>query len=179
MKDPVEVADGKYTFFLDDDGLLNCLRWGEPWPAFRNTNSHLDGSQLALYHDLRDARKEAQDLRDGKWDADEAQKRAWTALKKINEIRNSIIGLQTINWSEHIYPLVAALNEAGIEGLGYPINRERFGTMLERTLAAEKRVAELEARLNDVRLLRKGGAEVEEPELQHNELDDLQTEFEF
>ncbi len=53
------------------------------------------------------------------------------ALTKINEIRNSIIGLQSINWSEHIYPLVAALNKAGFEGLGYPEARERFGTMIE------------------------------------------------
>jgi hypothetical protein len=37
------------------------------------------------------------------------------ALAKINAIRNSIIGCQSINWSEHIYPLVAALNEAGIQ----------------------------------------------------------------
>jgi len=38
------------------------------------------------------------------------------ALGKINDIRNSIIGCQTVNWSEHIYPLVAALEGAGIEG---------------------------------------------------------------
>lgn len=59
------------------------------------------------------------------------------ALTKINNIRNSIIGFQTVNWSEHIYPLVAALEEAGIEGAGYPVSRENVGTMLERTLAAE------------------------------------------
>ena len=35
------------------------------------------------------------------------------ALTKINDIRNSIIGYQGINWSAHIYPLVAALNEVG------------------------------------------------------------------
>lgn len=46
--------------------------------------------------------------------------KAEAALYKINEIRNSIIGHQTVNWSEHIYPLVAALNEAGITGLSYP-----------------------------------------------------------
>jgi len=60
-----------------------------------------------------------------------------TALTKINAIRNSIIGCQTINWSEHIYPLVAALEEAGIEGAGYPASRANVGTMLERTLSAE------------------------------------------
>ncbi len=59
------------------------------------------------------------------------------ALTKINAIRNSIIGLQTMNWSEHIYPLVAALNEAGFKGMDYPAAREYFGTMLERTNATE------------------------------------------
>lgn len=59
MVDPVAVADGKYTFFIDEDGLLNCLRHGEPWPAFRAGGSHLMGCQLALYHDLLKARQEA------------------------------------------------------------------------------------------------------------------------
>jgi hypothetical protein len=48
---------------------------------------------------------------------EERVKKAQSALAKINEIRNSIIGLQTINWSEHVYPLVAALNEAGVDGM--------------------------------------------------------------
>lgn len=69
------------------------------------------------------------------------------ALGDINDIRNSIIGCQKINWSEHIYPLVAALNEAGIEGQSYPEARENVGTLIERAVAAEARVAELEARL--------------------------------
>ncbi|WP_146617333.1 hypothetical protein [Agrobacterium sp. MS2] len=69
------------------------------------------------------------------------------ALAKINDIRNSIIGCQKMNWSEHIYPLVAALNEAGIEGQDYPEAREYVGTMLERTLAAENEVITLQAQL--------------------------------
>lgn len=68
---------------------------------------------------------------------------AKTALSKINEIRNSIIAFQSINWSEHIYPLVAALNEAGIEGMGYDNAKAKFGTMLERTNAAENEAARL------------------------------------
>src|SRR5207302_2376971 len=63
------------------------------------------------------------------------------ALGRINEIRNSIIGLQTVNWSEHIYPLVAALNAAGVEGLHYPEAQQRFGAMLERTREAEAEAA--------------------------------------
>lgn len=65
--------------------------------------------------------------------------------EKVNTIRNSIIGTQTINWSEHIYPLVAALNAAGFEGMDYPEAREYFGTMLERTNAAESRAEALAA----------------------------------
>lgn len=70
------------------------------------------------------------------------------ALVKINDIRNSIIGCQTVNWSEHIYPLVAALEEAGIEGAGYPASRTNVGTMLERTLAAENEVIGLRAAID-------------------------------
>ncbi len=70
-----------------------------------------------------------------------------TALDKINGIRNSIIGLQTINWSEHIYPLVAALDEAGFEGMDYPDAREYFGSMVDRTRVAEEKAGELERKL--------------------------------
>lgn len=59
------------------------------------------------------------------------------ALGKINEIRNSIVGMQTINWSEHIYPLVAALNEAGIEGMSYPEARENMGKLIDQINKAE------------------------------------------
>jgi hypothetical protein len=69
------------------------------------------------------------------------------ALGKVNAIRNSIIGLQKINWSEHIYPLVAVLNEAGFVGMPYPEARENYGTMLERTLAAEARATRAEGAL--------------------------------
>jgi hypothetical protein len=72
------------------------------------------------------------------------------ALTKINDIRNSIIGCQTVNWSEHIYPLVAALEEAGIEGAGYPASRANVGTMLERTLAAENEVIGLRTALEKI-----------------------------
>lgn len=82
------------------------------------------------------------------------------AISEVNNIRNSIIGTQTVNWSEHIYPLVSALEKAGISGMGYPEAREYFGTMLERTLAAEDRAEKLAAQvaftLTDAsRLLRK------------------------
>ncbi len=69
------------------------------------------------------------------------------ALDKINDIRNNIVGLQKINWSEHIYPLVAALNAAGLQGLHYPDAREYYGTMLERTKKAEKQRDEARAQV--------------------------------
>jgi hypothetical protein len=52
-------------------------------------------------------------------------RRLRTALEKIDAIRNDIIGRQSVNWSGHIYPLVAALGEAGFEGAGYEIAREK------------------------------------------------------
>jgi hypothetical protein len=63
------------------------------------------------------------------------------ALRKINEIRNSIVGLNTLNWSEHVYPLVAALDAAGYEGMEYPEARKYYGTLLERAVKAEDALA--------------------------------------
>lgn len=71
--------------------------------------------------------------------------------EKINAIRNSIIGLQKLNWSEHVYPLVAALNDAGFDGMEYPEARQNFGTMLERAVKAEDRADAAEAELSRLR----------------------------
>lgn len=65
------------------------------------------------------------------------------ALTKINEIRNSIVGVQGFNFSEHAYPLVAALNEAGFEGLPYPEAMANVGTVIERATKAEAEVERL------------------------------------
>lgn len=67
------------------------------------------------------------------------------AMEKIDAIRNSIIGFQNIGWSEHIYPLVAALQEAGFEGVGYEKARESVRTLM----AAEARAETAEASLAD------------------------------
>lgn len=53
------------------------------------------------------------------------------ALDGINRIRNSIVGAQSLNWSEHIYPLVALLNRAGYVGEDYPEARRNVGTLIE------------------------------------------------
>lgn len=65
------------------------------------------------------------------------------ALDKISAIRDSIVGSQQVNWSEHIYPLVAALNEAGFKGAGYDLARENFGTLFDRAKKAEDMVDSL------------------------------------
>ncbi len=79
---------------------------------------------------------------DAAWLAEENE-RLQAALAKINEIRNRIVGLVTVNW--------AALHEAGFEGMSYPKAREYFGTLLERTNQAEARIAELVAELEESR----------------------------
>lgn len=63
------------------------------------------------------------------------------ALDEINAIRNSIVGAQALNWSEHAYPLVAILDRAGFKGLPYPEARQHVGTLLERIATAEQQVA--------------------------------------
>lgn len=74
------------------------------------------------------------------------------ALGKVNDVRNSIIGSQQVNWSKHIYPLVAALSEAGIEGMEYPAAKERFATTLERITALEAENATLRTTLHNARV---------------------------
>jgi hypothetical protein len=66
-------------------------------------------------------------------------------LQKISDIRDSIVGMQGFNFSEHAYPLVAALTEAGFEGKGYEISRKNLGTLIEQIEAADARNAALEA----------------------------------
>lgn len=75
----------------------------------------------------------------------EAEKAALrTAMEKINDIRNSIVGFQKISWSEHIYPLVIILDDAGFAGAGYEAARNTAGTLLQNLAVAEARVALLE-----------------------------------
>ncbi|MGL4809235.1 MAG: hypothetical protein ACRC4O_10870, partial [Giesbergeria sp.] len=76
--------------------------------------------------------------------------RARAALATINGIRNSIIGSQSINWSEHIYPLVAALDGAGFSGESYPEARANVGTSIERIAALEAEIEIWDACGHDV-----------------------------
>ena len=79
------------------------------------------------------------------------------ALTKISAIRDSIVGMQWFNFSEHAYPLVAALNAAGFAGAGYEIARKNLGTLIEQRDAAEvarnsalSDLAQVKARLEGV-----------------------------
>lgn len=65
--------------------------------------------------------------------------RVEAALRQIDDIRNSIIGHQNGNWSLHIYPLVAALRAAGIEGLDYDDAKATLAKIDGRIRADEKR----------------------------------------
>ena len=71
-----------------------------------------------------------------------------TCGNAINAIRNSIVAFQKVNWSEHMYPLVAALNEAGFEGDSYEVAHKEHGALLERTLKAEALAADFEIKLS-------------------------------
>lgn len=70
-----------------------------------------------------------------------------TLATKVDAIRNSIVGCQGFNFSEHAYPLVAALKEAGYEGQGYEIASKNLGTCIERAVSAEKRAETAESQL--------------------------------
>lgn len=72
------------------------------------------------------------------------------ALTKVSDIRDSIVGMQGFNFSEHAYPLVAALDEAGYQGKGYEISRANLGTLIEQTKAAEAERDAARAKLEEV-----------------------------
>lgn len=76
------------------------------------------------------------------------------ALEKVNAIRNNIIGAQGVNWSRDIYPLVAALEEAGFAGEGYDVARARLLAEHEAALAPDPRdatIAKLREALKRIR----------------------------
>jgi hypothetical protein len=73
------------------------------------------------------------------------------ALDRISAIRDSIISMQGFNWSEHAYPLVAALDEVGFHGAGHEIAPANLGTLIEQIKASEVEVERLRADLDGVR----------------------------
>lgn len=75
-----------------------------------------------------------------------------TLAEKVDVIRNSIVGMQGFNFSEHGYPLVAALEAAGFRGVGYEIARKNLGTLIEQRDAAIARAETLQADLTRVEM---------------------------
>ncbi|HEY2509461.1 MAG TPA: hypothetical protein VGI39_01275 [Polyangiaceae bacterium] len=71
--------------------------------------------------------------------------KAEAALKKIDAIRNSIVGRQGVHWSLHIYPLVAALDEAGLGGEGYDVARPKAEAQVAAVRAVYDRAEKAES----------------------------------
>ena len=107
------------------------------------SEKHANGDPRAQA--IVDLASEVQASRDRLAASEKEVERLKAALTKIDEIRNSIVGYQSINWSAHIYPLVEALEEAGYEGLGHEKASELARTQLQRIAALEQRVSELTA----------------------------------
>lgn len=84
----------------------------------------------------------------------DALERVTKALSAINDIRNSIIGAQQLNWSEHVYPMVAALDEAGMKGLPWAEARANMGTLLQRAQADRAEAERLRADAERYRFIR-------------------------
>lgn len=108
------------------------------WPECNGDHGYFEDQMEKLRARLAEVERERDEVR-------AENKRFLAALEKVNAIRNSIVGLQTFNFSEHAYPLVAALNAAGFEGLAYPESRANVGTLLERAAKAEAEVERLRA----------------------------------
>jgi len=84
--------------------------WPSGWVVTGSSEGHYRWRAIGPW---RESRSEAESdvVRTETATADETE-RLRTALGKLNEIRNSIIGIQGFNFSEHAYPMVAALDMA-------------------------------------------------------------------
>jgi hypothetical protein len=101
---------------IDTTAAEACLAdWAEP----RGEWQSIGRAALEALSEHQDARERDEAI------AISRPNKAEVALKKIDAIRNSIVGRQAINWSQHIYPLVAALDEAGFGGEGYDVARPK------------------------------------------------------
>ena len=54
MGNGILLYDGKYFFYRDDDGVLKCLRYGEPWRGFPvdNALNHLFDFAMACAEEI-------------------------------------------------------------------------------------------------------------------------------
>jgi hypothetical protein len=117
------------------------------WAALRDACNRAERERDEALRDLAAMTRDTHDNNvtfNGLLERAEAEvERLRAALTKINGIRNSIVGVQGFNFSEHAYPLVAALNAAGFKGMPYPEARENVGTLIERATKAESEAEKL------------------------------------
>lgn len=107
--------------------------------SYSNESDYTDDHGKKLHRDLQEALGVPSHYTND--ECIERVRQLMLALWKINDIRNNIIGTQTVNWSEHVYPLVSALKEVGMKGLEYPDAREQAGNLVQQrdgALAAVK-----------------------------------------
>ncbi len=76
------------------------------------------------------------------WHADveramERIKELEATLTTISGIRDSLVGFQQFNWSEHACPLVAALDAAGFVGVGHKIAAPNCNTLVNAKLKSD------------------------------------------
>jgi hypothetical protein len=79
------------------------------------------------------------------------------ALTKISAIRDSIVGYQNVGFSEHIYPLVAALEEAGFRGIGYEAASKMAKDQIQKIDDLRAEVADMKAQIERVKELLSDG----------------------
>ena len=132
--------------------------WREAAETRLVTCLDVEAERDALLERVEAAEREAEDVRRVLADLNddvvlallERVERAERALTKISAIRDSIIGMQGFNFSEHAYPLVAALGEAGYQGAGYEISRANLGTLIEQRDLWQKSSMEAADRCNRI-----------------------------
>jgi len=99
---------------------LDRLKKQEPHTYIDDKGDTIDKDDVAWFHEehytaiplylTAGAQPDAKELEELRADTDRFKQ----ALEKINVVRDDIIRTQSINWSRHIYPLVAALDEVGV-----------------------------------------------------------------
>ncbi len=81
-------------------------------------------------------------------------------VAEVRQLRARVAALEDVseppkgvNWSEHVYPLVAALKEAGYEGEAYNVARERAETLHARVEQLKTQRDAARGRLNGLAVM--------------------------
>jgi hypothetical protein len=72
------------------------------------------------------------------------------ALRKINDVRNNIVGRHEFVWTEHFHGLVDALEEVGLKGMTYGDANRKVLSMARQNQALEAHVKSLQARIKEL-----------------------------